>query len=124
MDVVDVVGEAVSFAATGADGCVTDFSAVGADEVTVVWVGSEFCAELWVGAVTGEDWVVWTDVLEVGLTTLVGFTGLIGLTGLVTFVGFVTLFTHVFVVVVHAPITGSPYGSGHVEERVWVMLPV
>jgi hypothetical protein len=49
---------------------------------------------------------------------------LIGLTGEVGFVGLVTFFTHVFVVVVHGPITGCAYGSGHIEERVWIMLPV
>lgn len=62
--------------------------------------------------------------VAVGLTTLVGFVGLTGETGDVTFVGFDTLLTHVLVVVVHGPITGCPYGFEHVEERIWVMLPV
>ena len=90
----------------------------------VVWVISELDAKLWVDTVAGEDWVVWTDVFEGWLNTPDGFAGLTGLTGEATLVGFVTLFTHVFVVVVHPPITGSPYGLGHVEERIWVMLPV
>jgi hypothetical protein len=124
----------VAFTSTGADVDGTDPAAVGADDVAVlvwllvVWVASEFWAVGWVSTVAGEDGVVWTDVLEVGvvvgLTTLVGFAGLTGLTGDCTFVGLVTLFTHVFVVVVQAPITGCPYGLGHVEERVWIMLPV
>ena len=67
-----------------------------------VWVATEFGAVLGVDTVTGEDWVVWTDVLEVGLVGLAGFTGETG------FVGLVADFTHVFVVVVHAPITGDP----------------
>lgn len=62
--------------------------------------------------------------VAVGLTTLAGFSGLTGETGDVTFVGFDIDFTHVFVVVVHGPITGCPYGSGHIEERVWIMFPV
>ena len=88
-----------------------ELAAVGADDVAVLVVGvvSEFWAVGWTSAVTGEDWVVWTDVLEVvvvcvcvvGATavTLVGFTGLIGLTGLVTFVGLVIDFTQLSVVV-------------------------
>ena len=56
--------------------------------------------------------------------TLVGFTGLIGLTGLATFVGLVTDFTQLFDVVAQGCHTGLPYGSGHIEERVWIMLPV
>jgi hypothetical protein len=46
--------------------------------------------------------------VAVGLITLAGFTGLTGETGEVTFVGFDIDFTHVFVVVVHGPITGCP----------------
>jgi hypothetical protein len=55
---------------------------------------------------------------------LVGFTGLTGDTGELIFVGLVTLLTHVFVVVVHGPITGCPYGFGHVDERICVIAPV
>jgi hypothetical protein len=39
-------------------------------------------------------------------------------------VGLFIDFLHVSCVVTHGPKTGCPYGSGHVEERVWVMLPV
>jgi hypothetical protein len=46
--------------------------------------------------------------VAVGLITLAGFSGLTGETGDVTFVGFDIDFTHVFVVVVHGPITGCP----------------
>jgi hypothetical protein len=35
-----------------------------------------------------------------------------------------TLFTQVFVVVVHELITAGEYGFGHVNKRVWIMLPV
>jgi hypothetical protein len=132
--VVEVVCEPVSFAAVGAGVCVAELAAVGADEVVVlvVWVVSEFWTVGWVSAVAGEDWVVWTDVLEVvvvcvvGATavTLVGFTGLIGLTGLLTLVGFVTDFTQLLDVVAQGCTTGLPYGSGHIKERVWIMLPV
>ena len=90
-------------------------------ELTGLWtlepsvVVGLLCTELVVGAVATEDWVV---------RTLVGFAGLTGDTGLVTFVGLVTDFTQVLDVVTQGCHTGLPYGSGHVEERVWVMLPV
>lgn len=100
----------------------------------VVGVVAEFWTVVGVSTVAGEDGVVWTDVLEVAVVcvcvvgatavTLVGFTGLIGLTGLVTFVGLVIDFTQLSVIVTQGCHTGLPYGSGHVEERVWVMLPV
>jgi hypothetical protein len=87
---VDVAGESVDWA--------LEPSVVCGDSV-VVWVISELGAKLWVNAVAGKDWVVWTDVLKFGFN---------GLTGEATFVGLVTLFTHVFVVVIHPPITGCP----------------
>jgi hypothetical protein len=95
-------------------------------ELTGLWalepsvVVGELCTELVVGAVTVEDWVVRAAVL-VGL---VGFNGLTGDTGLATLVGFVIDFTQLLDVVTQGCHTGCPYGSGHVEERVWVMLPV
>jgi hypothetical protein len=56
-----------------------------------------------VGAVTGADWVVWTDVLKVG------FAGLTGEAGLITLVGFDKDFTQVFDVFSHEPLhTGCP----------------
>ena len=84
----------------------------------VVGVATEFCTVLGVDTVTGEDWVVWTDVVEVGLVGLAGFTGDTG------FVGLVAAFLQVSDVVTQGCHTGLPYGFGHVEERVWVMLPV
>jgi hypothetical protein len=39
-------------------------------------------------------------------------------------VGFVTDFTQLLDVVTQGCHTGCPYGLGHVEERVWIMLPV
>lgn len=127
-DVFDVVGETVvvgtlvvlvAFASVGAVDDGAELTAVGAFNPSVV-VGL-FCTVFWVGAVTVEDWVVGADMLEVGLTTLVGFTGD---TGLVTLVGLVTDFTQVFEVVTQGCHTGLPYGSGQIEERVWVMFPV
>ena len=95
-----------------------ELTAVGALNPSVV-VG-ELCTELVVGAVAVEDWVVRADVL-VGLA---GFSGLTGDTGLATFVGLVIDFTQVFDVVTQGCHTGFPYGFGHVEERVWIMLQI
>jgi hypothetical protein len=47
--------------------------------VLAVWVASEFGAVFGVGAVTGEDWIVGADMLEVGFNGLIGDTGLVGL---------------------------------------------
>jgi hypothetical protein len=118
--VVDVVCESVfvSEALVGADSVVADEPAVGASLVSVddvVGVASEFGTEFGVGAVTGEDWIVGADMLEAGLKGLTGDTGLVGL-----FIDFL----QVSDVVAQGCHTGLPYGSGHVEERVWVMLPV
>jgi hypothetical protein len=44
-----------------------------------VGVASEFGAVFGVGAVTGEDWIVGTDVAEVGFRGDTGDTGLVGL---------------------------------------------
>ena len=85
---------------------------VGAVSVGVV---SEFGTGVGVGAVTGEDWIVGADVVEVGLNGLTGDIGLVGL-----FIDFL----QVSDVVTQGCHTGLPYGSGHIEERVWVMLPV
>ena len=52
------------------------------------------------------------------------FTGDAGFIGDVMLVGFVIDFTQLSDVVAQGCHTGCPYGSGHVEERVWVMLPV
>ena len=112
--VVDVVGESVfgvSLAGVGADSFVADPSTVGATLVSVcgcaaaaglVDVGSELGTVGWVCTVTGEDWVVWTDVVEVGLVGLAGFTGDTG------FVGLVTAFLQVSDVVTQADHTGLP----------------
>ena len=83
--------------------------------VLAVGVASEFGTEFGVGAVTGEDWIVGTDVVEAGFNGLTGETGFVGL-----FIDFL----QVSDVVTQGCHTGLPYGSGHVEERVWVMLPV
>ena len=103
----------VAFASVGAVDDGAELAGVGALNPSVV-VGL-LCTELVVGAIAGEDGVV---------RTLVGFAGLTGDTGLVTFVGLVIDFTQVFNVVTQGCHTGLPYGFGHVEERVWVMLPV
>ena len=100
--VVEVVGEAVVV-------CVCDVS------VLAVGVASEFGTEFGVGAVTGEDGVVGADVLEAGFN---------GLTGEAGFVGLFIDFLQVSDVVAQGCHVGLPYGSGQVEERVWVMLPV
>ena len=104
----------------GGDGDACVFEVVG--ESVLVWVSvlavgvaSEFCTEFGVCAVTGEDWIVGTDVVKVGFNGLTGDTGLVGL---------FTDFLQVFDVVTQGCHTGLPYGSGHIEERVWVMLPV
>ena len=123
--VVEVVGEAVPVAGVvGADPLVADAPAVGALLVSVdvvvlsVGVATELGTVFGVDTVAGEDWVVWTDVVEVGLVGLAGFTGDTG------FVGLVAAFLQVSDVVTQGCHTGLPYGFGHVEERVWVMLPV
>lgn len=103
--VVDVVGESVLV-------CVCWVS------VLVVGVASEFGAIFGVGAVAGEDWIVGADVVELRFIGLAGFTGETGLVGLLT------LFTHVFAVVVHEFMAAGEYGLGHVNKRVWIMLPV
>jgi hypothetical protein len=118
--VVDVVCESVfvSEALVGADSVVADESTVGASLVSVedvVGVASEFGTEFWIGAVTGEDWIVGADMLEAGFKGLTGDIGLVGL-----FIDFL----QVSDVVTQGCHTGLPYGSGHVEKRVWVMLPV
>jgi hypothetical protein len=118
--VVDVVCESVfvSEALVGADSVVADEPAVGASLVSVddvVGVASEFGTEFGVCAVTGEDWIVGADMLEAGLKGLTGDAGLVGL-----FIDFL----QVSDVVTQGCHVGLPYGSGHVEERVWVMLPV
>ena len=86
--------------------------------VLAVGVASEFGAVFGVCTVTGEDWIVGADVVKVGLVGLAGFTGETGLVGLAAD------FLQVFVVVVHGFITAGEYGFGHVNKRVWVMLPV
>jgi hypothetical protein len=117
--VVDVVCESVfvSEALVGAASVVADPPAVGASLVSVDVVGvvSKFGTGVGVGAVTGEDWIVGADMFEVGLNGLTGDVGLVGL---------LIDFLHVSDVVTQGCHTGFPYGSGHVEERVWVMLPV
>jgi hypothetical protein len=100
--VVDVVCESVVV-------CVCDVS------VLAVGVVSKFGTEFGVGAVTGEDWIVGADVFEAGLNGLTGDAGLVGL-----FIDFL----QVSDVVTQGSHVGLPYGSGHIEERVWVMLPV
>ena len=100
--VVDVVCESVVV-------CVWGVS------VLAVGVVSEFGTVFGVGAVTGEDWIVGADVVEAGLS---------GLTGDAGFVGLLIDFLQVSDVVTQGCHVGLPYGSGHVEERVWVMLPV
>jgi hypothetical protein len=70
--------------------------------VLAVGVVSEFGTEFGVGAVTGEDWIVGADVVEVGLV------GLAGLTGETGFVGLLIDFLQVSLVVVHEPHTGLP----------------
>ena len=113
----------LTFPLGGGDGdtCVVDvvcesvFVSVWDVSVLAVGVVSEFGTEFGVGAVTGEDWIVGADVVEVGLN---------GLTGDAGFVGLFIDFLQVSDVVTQGCHVGLPYGSGHVEERVWVMLPV
>ena len=83
--------------------------------VLAVGVVSEFGTVFGVSAVTGEDWIVGADVVEAGLNGLTGDIGLVGL-----FIDFL----QVSDVVAQGCHVGLPYGSGHIEERVWVMLPV
>jgi hypothetical protein len=101
--VVEVVGEAVVVWASVFGGAVS------------IGVVSEFGTGVGVGAVTGEDWIVGADMVELGLRGDTGDTGFVGL-----FIDFL----QVSDVVTQGCHTGLPYGSGHVEERVWVMLPV
>ena len=120
--VVEVVGEAVvagalvvgagavSFTSVWAVDDGAELSAVGALDPSIV-VGL-LDTELGVDTVAGEDWVVWTDVLEVRLVGLAGFTGDTGLVGLVV------AFLQVSDVVAQAPNTGWPYGFGQVDVRV------
>ncbi len=86
-------------------------------DVSVLAVGvvAEFNTEFGVGAITGEDWIVGADVVELGLRGDTGDTGLVGL-----FIDFL----QVSDVVTQGSHVGLLYGSGHIEERVWVMLPV
>ena len=128
----------VAEALVGAAPLVADAPAVGAAlvsvDVLVVWVVSELDAVVGVSTVASEDWVIWAGVLEVGVVCATAlltacvvadavavFTGLIGDVG---FVGLFKLFLHVSDVVTQGSHDGLPYGSGHVEERVWIMLPV
>ena len=119
--VVEVVAEpvVVAEALVGAAPLVADAPAVGASlvsvDVLVVGVVSKFGTGVGVGAVTGEDWIVGADMVELGLS---------GLTGEAGFVGLFIDFLQVSDVVAQGSHVGLPYGSGHVEERVWVMLPV
>ena len=83
--------------------------------VLAVGIVSEFGTVFGVSAVTGEDWIVGADVVEAGLNGLTGDIGLVGL-----FIDFL----QVSDVVAQGCHVGLPYGSGHIEERVWVMLPV
>jgi hypothetical protein len=86
-----------AFVGAGDDGAELVCLGTSFPTVAVVGVGT------FVGAVTGADGVVVTDVLKVG------FTGLTGETGLVTLVGFDKDFTQVFDEVTHAPLqTGCP----------------
>ena len=100
--VVDVVCESVVV-------CVWDVS------VLAVGVVSKFGTVFGVGAVTGEDWIIGADMVEAGFRGETGDTGLVGL---------FTDFLQVSDVVTQGCHRGCPYGSGHIEERVWVMLPV
>ena len=117
--VVDVVCESVfvSEALVWAVPLVADAPAVGASLVSVDVVGvvSKFGTGVGVGAVTGEDWIVGADMVEAGLR---------GDTGDAGFVGLFIDFLQVSDVVTQGCHVGLPYGSGHIDERVWVMLPV
>jgi hypothetical protein len=111
-DVVDVVCESVfvSEALVGAVPLVADASAVGASLVPV-----------------GVAWLFGTSaLLTAGVVTdvVAEFTGDRGLIGLAGFVGLFIDFLQVSDVVTQGCHVGLPYGSGHIEERVWVMLPV
>lgn len=100
--------ESVPFAPVGAGDGGAEFVGLGTSNppVAVVGVGTP------VGAVTGADGVVVTDVLKVG------FAGLTGETGLVTLVGLVRLLTHESCVVsVHVPL-------GQVLTLVLMICPV
>jgi hypothetical protein len=86
--------------------------------VLAVGVVSELCTEFGVCTVTGEDWVAGADVVELGLVGLDGFAGETG------FVGLLVDFLQLLDVVTQGCHVGLPYGFGHIEERVWIMLPV
>jgi hypothetical protein len=113
--------ELLTFPFGGGDGDTCVLEVVGESvfvcgvSVLAVGVVTEFGAVFGVGAVTGEDWIVGADMLEAGLNGLTGDTGFVGL-----FIDFL----QVSDVVAQGCHAGLPYGSGHVEERVWVMLPV
>jgi hypothetical protein len=105
-DVLDVVPEAL----VGAVPLVADASAVGASLVPVGVAGLFGTGALLTAGVV-------TDVVA-------EFTGDRGLIGLAGFVGLFIDFLQVSDVVAQGSHVGLPYGSGHIEERVWVMLPV
>jgi hypothetical protein len=106
-DVFDVVSEAlVSWAVP----LVADASTVGASLVPVGAAGLFGTGALLTAGVV-------TDVVA-------EFTGDRGLIGLAGFVGLFIDFLQVSDVVTQGCHVGLPYGSGHIEERVWVMLPV
>ena len=89
----------VPFALVGAGDDGAELVCLGTSFPTVAVVG----VGTLVGAVTGADGVVVTDVLKVG------FAGLTGETGLITLVGFDKDFTQVFDVFSHEPLhTGCP----------------
>ena len=115
MDVVEVVGETV---VVGASVFVSTLVSVFTSCLVSVWVCTELGTGIGVCTVTGEDGVIGADMLEAGLAGLRGDTGDAG------FVTLVIDFTQLSDVVAQGCHTGCPYGSGHVEERVWVMLPV
>jgi hypothetical protein len=75
------LGGGITFAPVGAVDSGAELSAVGALDEGAGLLGfvAEFGTVFWVGAVTGEDWIVGADMFEAGLS---GDTGDIGLVGL------------------------------------------
>jgi hypothetical protein len=74
-----------------------------------------FGTEFGVCTVAGKDWIAGADVLKVGF---------MGDTGDAGFVGLFIDFLQVSDVVTQGCHVGLPYGFGHIEERVWIILPV
>ena len=97
VDVLDIVGEAV---VVGASVFVSALVSCFVSDLVSVWVCTELGTGVGVGAIAGEDGVIWADVLEAGLAGFRGDTGDAG------FVVLVIDFLQLSNVVTQAPNTG------------------